>query len=175
VDLKKPLKFWSKSVFSTVVTIALQYSLAGGQGMVSSNTVIASLSHDTPKSMFGQKLLDIWVLDEFHSVCHYKNRSLQKKNWPFFEFIILAMGLILGCTMHYTRLKSVVSDNPPHITYAILMFYCQFRVKRVTYLTSWTQRSSEKVSWKPAALLLLYYNGLQTPQHRPQSQWGVPS
>jgi len=40
--------------------------------MVSSNTIIASLSRNTPKSMFGQKLLDILVLDEFHSVCHYK-------------------------------------------------------------------------------------------------------
>ena len=42
--------------------------------MVSSNIIIASLSHSTPKSMFGQKLLDIWVLDEFHSVCHHKNQ-----------------------------------------------------------------------------------------------------
>ena len=56
--------------------IALQYSLAGGQGMVSSNTIIASVSHNTAKSMFGQKCL---VLDEFHSVFHYKSRcSLQK-------------------------------------------------------------------------------------------------
>jgi len=40
-------------------TIPLQYSLAGGQGVVSSNTIIASLSHNTPKSMLGQKLLAI--------------------------------------------------------------------------------------------------------------------
>jgi len=59
VDLKKPLKFGSESVLYAIVTTALQYSLAGGQGMVSSNTIIASLSHNTPKSMFGQKLLDI--------------------------------------------------------------------------------------------------------------------
>lgn len=60
--------------------------------------------------------------------------------------------------MHYARRKSIVSDNPPHITYALLMFACQFRVKRVIYLTSWTQRSSEKVSWKTAALSLLHCN-----------------
>jgi len=42
--------------------------------MVSSNTIIASLSHSTPKSMFGQKLLAIWVLDKFQSVWHYKNQ-----------------------------------------------------------------------------------------------------
>jgi len=56
---KDTLKFGSESVLYTIVTIALQYSLAGGQGMVSSNTIIASLSHNTPKSMLGQKLLDI--------------------------------------------------------------------------------------------------------------------
>jgi len=33
---------------------SIQYSLAGEQGMVSSNTIIASLSHNTPKSVFGQ-------------------------------------------------------------------------------------------------------------------------
>ena len=38
VDLKKPLKFGSESVLYAIVTVALQYSLAGGQGMVSSNT-----------------------------------------------------------------------------------------------------------------------------------------
>ena len=76
-DLKKPLKFGSESVLYAIVTIALQYSLAGGQGlrMVSSNTITASLSHDTSKSMLGQKHLDIWVLDGFHSVYHY-NKSL---------------------------------------------------------------------------------------------------
>ena len=74
---QKPLKLGSESVCYAIVTSALQYSLAGEQGMVSSNTIIASLSHDTPKSMFGQKRLDICILDEFHSVCHYKNRSLQ--------------------------------------------------------------------------------------------------
>jgi len=60
VDLKKPLKFGSESVLYAihVVTIALQYSLAGGQGMVSNNTIVASLSHSTPKPMFAQKLLD---------------------------------------------------------------------------------------------------------------------
>jgi len=42
MDLKKHLKFGSESVLYAVVTIALQYSLAGGQGMVSSNTIIAS-------------------------------------------------------------------------------------------------------------------------------------
>jgi len=47
VDLKKPLKFGSESVLYTIATIALQYSLAGGQGMVSSNTIISSLSHNT--------------------------------------------------------------------------------------------------------------------------------
>jgi len=51
-------KFGSESVLYAIVIIALQYSLAGGQGMVSSNTVIASFSHNTPKSMSGQKLLD---------------------------------------------------------------------------------------------------------------------
>jgi len=56
VDLERPLKFGSEGVLYTKATIALQYSLAGGQGMVSSNTIIASLSHDTPKTMFGQKL-----------------------------------------------------------------------------------------------------------------------
>ena len=54
---KELLKFGSESVLHTIVTIALQYSLAGGQCMVSSNTITASLSHNTPKSMFGQKLL----------------------------------------------------------------------------------------------------------------------
>jgi len=34
-------------VLYAIVTIALQYSLAGGQGMVSSNTITASLSHNT--------------------------------------------------------------------------------------------------------------------------------
>ena len=58
MDLKKPLKFGSESVLYAIVTIALQYSLAGGQGMVSRNTVIASLSHSTLKSKSGQKLLD---------------------------------------------------------------------------------------------------------------------
>jgi len=56
--LKKPLKFGSESVLYAIVTIALQYSLAGGQGVVSNNTIVASLSHNTPKPMFAQKLLD---------------------------------------------------------------------------------------------------------------------
>jgi len=72
-------------------TIAFQCSLAGGQGMLSNNTctIIESLSHNTPKSTFGQKR--IWVLDEFHSVCHYKIVLAKGKKWPFFEFVILAI------------------------------------------------------------------------------------
>jgi len=44
------------TVLYTRVTIALQHSLAGGQGMISSNTMIASLSHNTPKSIWTETL-----------------------------------------------------------------------------------------------------------------------
>jgi len=74
--------------------------------MVSSNTIIASLSHSTPKSMFGQKFLDIWVLNEFHSVCHYKNHSYsnKNKNWPFWighSLIQAASGCVEGKLVFY--------------------------------------------------------------------------
>jgi len=54
-----PLKFGSESVLYAIVTIALQYSLAGGQGTVSSKTctIIASLAITHPNQCFGQKLL----------------------------------------------------------------------------------------------------------------------
>jgi len=70
VDLKKPLKFESESGLYAIVTIALQYSLAGGQGMVSIQQLnySASLSHTTPKSMFRLNLLEFTyvVMHDMH-------------------------------------------------------------------------------------------------------------
>ena len=67
--------------------------------MVSSNTIIASLSHNTPKSMLGQKLLDIRVLDEFHSVYH--------KNRPYSFFGIRNIGHSLLTHIMYSNVAEI--------------------------------------------------------------------
>jgi len=59
VDVKQPWE-WKCPLCCSYHCPPVPSSIHWLEGMVSSNTIIASLSHNIPKSIFGHKRLDIW-------------------------------------------------------------------------------------------------------------------